>query len=356
MNFAAALNPLLLLPAGGLSVISLFLLLSTAPSLFWTQASFVIAGIIAYVIFSMIDYRLWGKLTWLLYIFSLIALSTSFLGPSIRGSTRWIDFGFFQLQPSEFVKPFMIMIFAFLFTEKRPYNLTSIAKPLLLLLPMVFLIFKQPDLGNVIVYLTVFLALLIAAGMPWRYLIVSSLIFFTSLPLVWHILHDYQRHRIIAFLSPDADPAGIGYNGIQAMISIGSGQLFGLGLGRGTQSRLSFLPEYHTDFVFASLGEELGFIGGIVVIVFFSILFAKLLRTAAAVEDEFGQFLLIGLFMQFFIQAFINIGMNLGILPITGITLPLVSYGGSSILSTWMGLGLAASVAKARKNAPLVIR
>jgi rod shape determining protein RodA len=251
-------------------------------------------------------------------------------------------------------------LFIVFFAKKiQEYNLQqfkSVVRLVILFIPIAYLIFKQPDLGNLIVYLTIFVSILVVAGIPWKYIIISVLSGGLFLPFFWFILHNYQKLRILSFINPYLDPSGAGYNALQAVISIGSGQLSGLGLGRGTQSRLLFLPEYHTDFIFASLGEELGFVGGSFVILFYILLIFWIIKIAYDCDDNFGRFLTIGVLMQFFIQVFINIGMNLGIMPITGITLPLVSYGGNSIVSTLIELGLIVSISKTLRKNPLVIR
>ena len=191
--------------------------------------------------------------------------------------------------------------------------------------------------------MSIFLSMLILSGLSWIYLVGGIVLFFVFMPLLWMLLKDYQRARLLSFFNPYLDPQGTGYNAIQAMITIGSGGLWGLGLGRGTQSRLLFLPEYQTDFIFSSIVEVLGFFGGLVIIILYLILLTKIITVVFKTEDQFGQLIVIGVFTQLFIQVFINIGMNLGILPITGITMPLVSYGGSSIVSTFIGLGLVTS-------------
>ena len=243
------------------------------------------------------------------------------------------------------------------FLSENPItNLPSLLKPILLLFPFIFLIFKQPDLGNVLVYLSILASLIILSGISWVYILLSFLGITGLLPFFWFILKDYQKQRLLSFLNPQQDPIGAGYNSLQAVIAIGSGKIMGMGLGRGTQSRLMFLPEYHTDFVFASLGEVLGFLGGALVILLYLFLLYKILIIAINTENIFGKFIILGVFAQLFSQVFINLGMNLGLLPITGITLPLISYGGSSIISTFIDLGLVISVASYHKKSPLVIR
>src|SRR3989344_1570004 len=192
--------------------------------------------------------------------------------------------------------------------------------------------------------MVIFVVLFLNSVLSLNLFILSIISFFLFIPEVWSRLYDYQKVRITSFLDPSADPKGTGYNALQAIIAIGGGGLMGLGLGRGTQSHLLFLPEFHTDFAFASLGEELGFLGGITVIVFYALLLLWIFRIILNCSDPFAKMLCLALFSQILIQAFINIGMNLGVLPITGITLPLVSYGGSSILGIFISLGIIQSV------------
>ena len=355
MNLRIRFEPLFLLPIIGLSGISLFIISSTTPDLLVSQATSFIVGFIFFIIFSRIDTSIWSRFLFIIYLVSLFLLASSFLGPSIRGSTRWLDLGIFRFQPSEIIKPFIIVVMASYISSKKNLNLGNFFRIFLILSPVLFLIFRQPDLGNVLVYLFVFIILVIYAGLDWRYILAGSLVFAFLLPFSWHILADYQRQRLISFISPESDPLGSGYNAMQAMIALGSGGFWGLGLGRGTQSKLLFLPEYHTDFVFASLGEELGFLGGLAVIVFYFLLLGKTLMVSTSSDDLFEKLVGVGVFAQIFVQVFINIGMNMGILPITGITLPLVSYGGNSIISTLIGLGMVAGISVKSKHSPLVI-
>lgn len=350
MNLWILFDPAILIPLIGLMGISTALIASTTQSLLLSQLVYFGVGIFLYIFFSTVDYRIWRKFTQIFYILSLLFLSASFFGGSIRGSNRWIDLGIFHIQPSELIKPFIMLTIADLISRINFGNTRSFLVRCLFIIPVLFLIFKQPDLGNVLVYLFTFIVMEYAGGLQLQIMVIGSAIFGILIPLFWSALKEYQKGRIMSFLSPYADPEGTGYNSLQAVIAIGSGQLMGLGLGRGTQSHLLFLPEYHTDFVYASLGEELGFIGGAFVIIFYLILLARLLYIATSIEDRFGKMICIGTFAQLFIQVFINIGMNLRILPITGITLPFVSYGGSSILSSFITLGLVISVHRLHKR------
>lgn len=347
----------IIVPIIGLLGIGFSLLVSTSPALVGNFIFFVILGIAGFITFATIDYRHWPRFRLFFYVGGLLLLISLFFAPSIRGSTRWIDLGAFRLQPSEIIKPFVIIILASLMASEKKTTFLVVVKHFLILLPIIALIFKQPDLGNVIVYVGTFLIMEILNGFPMKY-VLSGIVALTAFaPSFWALLKQYQRLRILSFLNPQLDPAGTGYNALQAIIAIGSGQLWGMGLGRGTQSHLLFLPEYHTDFVFAALVEELGFIGGVFVLGFYAILLFRFLTIAKDTGDEFGRLLAIGLFAQLFIQVVINIGMNIGLLPITGITLPLISYGGSSIVSTFIDIGILSSIMVLnRRRTPIVIR
>ncbi|MBI2617039.1 rod shape-determining protein RodA [Candidatus Gottesmanbacteria bacterium] len=331
-------------------------LVSTSPTLVGNFILFIIVGIIGFITFATIDYRQWSRFRWVFYVGSLLLLVSLFFAPSIRGSTRWIDVGIFRIQPSELIKPLVVIILASIISKEKKTTLFSFFKHAVLLLPFLGLIFMQPDLGNVIVYIGTFLIMEIMNGLSLKFVFLGTIGLGAFAPLFWRILKEYQRVRILSFLNPEIDPAGTGYNALQAIIAIGSGQLWGLGLGRGTQSHLLFLPEYHTDFVFASLVEELGFIGGLLVLTFYALFLSRFLVASKNADDSFGRLLALGLFAQLFIQVIINIGMNLGLLPITGITLPLISYGGSSILSTFINIGILTSIlALNRRRSPIVI-
>ena len=357
MNFSIFLDPLISIPITGLMGISLALIASTSPSLLVSQLVFFLIGLILFFIFASLDVRIWIKLIWILYFLSVLFLILTYFGPLVRGATRWIEVFGVRLQPSEIVKPLIIIIFSVLMTQKKSKKISSRIIHLIYLTPLVFLVFKQPDLGNAIVYLFIYLSLLIIDGIPWKVLLGSVILMILLFPVLWYFLQDYQQLRLLSFINPQNDPVGTGYNALQAKIALGSGLLSGMGLGRGTQSKLLFLPEYHTDFVFASLGEELGFIGGFTVLLLYFLLLWKIIKNAVTTEEKLKKFICIGVFSQFFIQVFINIGMNLGLMPITGITLPLISYGGSSIISTFINLGLVLSVSRLEsKNQPLVIR
>lgn len=355
MRILKRINFFMLVPVLGLVGVSLAIIASTTPELFTQQLIFIIIGLFLYFLFASVDYRVWPKFTWFFFSLAVIFLIITFLGHEVRGSSRWIDLGWFRLQPSELIKPFFVLMIASIFSNSRDKNISMIFRPLLFFIPIIILIFRQPDLGNVLVYAFIFLTMAILAGIPIWSIVTGFSLFSVFLPLVWFLLKEYQKVRLLSFLDPQSDPAGAGYNAMQAIIAIGSGQLAGLGLGHGTQSHLLFLPEYHTDFIFASIGEEMGFLGSFVVLLFYVILLGNILIVANSQRNNFAKLVSIGIFAQLFIQVFINIGMNLGILPITGITLPLLSYGGSSVISTFIGLGIISNIWYQAQTHPAIV-
>lgn len=355
MKFFHNLDPFLLLPVFGLAGISIFTIASTDPSLLWSQMTFFSLGLVFFLIFSSIDYKIWGRLSFVIYFLSIFLLIIIFFMPAIRGAHRWINFQYFIIQPSEVLKPFFILMFSFFINKKIRVGFSPMVSRFFLLFPLLILIFKQPDLGNVLVYSAIYLALEIINGLKLKYVLSAALFFIILMPVSWQVMADYQKQRLISFINPYLDPIGAGYNAIQSMISIGSGGILGLGLGRGTQSRLLFLPEYQTDFIFSSIVESLGFISGLLIIFLYLILLFKINQVASHSSSRIGKIITIGFFSQIFTQMFINIGMNLGILPITGITLPLISSGGSSIIGTCIGLGIVANIQSENKKTPLVI-
>lgn len=287
----------------------------------------------------------------LIYAISLLSLIFILVVAShVRGSKRWIDFFSFRLQFSELMKPFLIVAFASVLTPwAGNVTLKRLGISLLFFIPIAFLIFKQPDLGNVIIYTTTFLFLLISAGLSLSYVVYGGIAFIVLSPVIWFSLHDYQRNRILTFLDPTYDPLGMGYNVIQSTIAVGSGMWTGRGLGRGVQSQLQFLPEHHTDFIFATYSEEFGFIGSIVLLLLYFFLLYRILRIAQNTTDPFSRLVAFGAFGLILTQMVINIGMNVGMLPVTGVTLPMFSYGGSSLISTVMLLGFVNGVARNRR-------
>lgn len=343
---------MILLPLLLLGFVGLFLLLTTNTVLFWQQLAFLIAGGIFIVLLSRLD----GIVLWWFapygYLLSLILLSVSYFFEPIRGASRWIVIGGIHLQPSEIMKPLVLLAFARVIASFSPRKLKWIWVHLLIFAIPFFLVFRQPDLGTSLVYAAAWLCMIIAGGFPIALLVLGGVVGISGFPLFWNALASYQKARILTFLNPGVDPQGTGYNALQAMIAVGSGQLFGRGLGRGTQSHLRFLPEFHTDFIFATLVEELGFVGGIALFVLYGGLLWQLINPylRGSVGTPFVFFYTVGLFGILLTQVVINTGMNMGIIPVTGITLPFVSYGGSSILSLCIAFGILIALRKRRSS------
>ncbi len=320
---------------------------SVAPDLFGTQLIFYVLGLILFFIFSQIDYQIYKPLGPIIYVVSVVLLlATLVIGLESRGSTRWVEIGSFRLQFSEILKPFLIVTFASVLTSFDGQKISRIALLLLYFAVPLFLVFKQPDLGSTIVYVGSLGVMVFLSGISLIRLLILSLTGSLTLPIGWFFLATYQKQRILSFLTPNYDPQGSGYNAMQSVITVGSGMLLGKGLGRGTQSHLEFLPEHHTDFIFASISEELGFVGGAAVIGSYAFLVWRIFSVAIKEENQFGRLLCAGIGAMILVQAFINIGMNLGALPVTGVTLPFVSYGGSSVLSTFIALGIAENISR----------
>lgn len=339
-------DPKIFLPLIFLTFLSLAVIYSIKPELFLNQLTYFVLGFFSFFIFSSIDYRIYPSLILPFYILGiLLLLLTAFIGEITRGSVRWLEIGFFRLQPSEMFKPFLILTLSYFFSQEEKWEKRYL-KPFLFFIFPVIIIFQQPDLGNVIIYTLIFLGLLFFAGFSFKVAIFLGTIFLGSFPLFWRFLKDYQRERLINFLNPTKDPLGKGYNLLQSVITVGSGGFLGRGLGRGTQSHLQFLPEFHTDFIFASLSEELGFLGAVLTIFLYFLILWRILEVSERSQNNFGRFFCFGVFLMVFSQIFINIGMNIGFLPITGITLPLVSFGGSSIISVMISLGIINNISK----------
>lgn len=317
----------------------------------------VMLGALFFFFASRFDYKLLGSFSFFIYIASVLFLVfTMAIGLETRGSTRWIDIAGIRLQPSELAKPALILYLAHYFSQRRVDSLKTFFGSLVILGIPLLLIFKQPDLGNSIVLIFIWFFITLASGARMLYLGVLTGGFVGSLPLVWHFLKEYQRQRFLSFLSPESDPLGSGYNVIQAVIAVGSGQFSGRGFGRGTQSHLNFLPEQHTDFIFATLAEELGFIGSIILLTLFALLTYRILRVSQNASDSLGTLIGVGMAAMVLTQVLVSVGMNMGLLPITGITLPFVSFGGSSLVSMMLSLGIMQSIYRLKKEQIIEIK
>lgn len=340
----------------GISCFGLFILLSIKTEYFYEQLAFLAVSCVVLLIISRFDGVFLQYISPFLYIASVILLASTFLFPEVRGAARWIPVGPFQLQPSEIAKPFFLLAFANFMANRSPRSIKNIPLLVLLFLIPLVLIFEQPDLGTSIVYFAGWSAMMFAGGLSLIIIVITIILFTLLAPFGWRSLERFQQLRILTFLNPTFDPSGAGYNAYQAMIAVGSGRLFGRGLGRGTQSHLRFLPEFHTDFIFATLVEELGFIGGALLLFLYGYLLWRIIRPLLKQEEtsNIAYFYAVGVFAMLFTQVIVNIGMNIGIIPITGITLPLVSSGGSSLISIGLMFGILFALRKTQKTQQMI--
>ncbi len=283
----------------------------------------------------------------------LLLIAVLVVGDVGKGAQRWLDFGIIRFQPSEMMKLAVPMMVAWYLSDKRlpPAGSTLLIAGALIVVP-VLLIARQPDLGTSLLIGSAGFFVLFLAGLSWRLLTGLGLIAAAGAPVLWHFMHDYQRQRVITFLNPEQDPLGAGYHIIQSKIAIGSGGLFGKGWLNGTQAHLEFLPERSTDFIFAVLGEELGLIGIIALLVLYSFVIIRSLYIATQAQDTYGRLLGGSLSMTFFIYIIVNTGMVTGLLPVVGLPLPLISYGGTSMVTLMAGFGILMSIHTHRKLLP----
>ncbi|MGE5537583.1 MAG: rod shape-determining protein RodA [Solirubrobacterales bacterium] len=304
-------------------------------------------GISIMLAVSVVDLRFWMRYAYGLYLVSMVLLVLVDLKGTIgMGAQRWIDLGFIQLQPSELMKIALILTLARYF---HGATLQDVGRPLFLLPPIgmvlapVGLVLKQPDLGTAMMLLMTAAALFFMAGVRmWKFAIIGGL-GLGAIPVAWQFLHDYQRKRVLIFLNPDQDPLGAGYHITQSKIALGSGGLFGKGYMMGTQSRLNFLPEKQTDFIFTMFAEEWGMIGGLVLLTLYVLLVAYGYAIALRCRSQFGRLVAHGMTTTFFLYFFINTAMVMGLVPVVGVPLPLISYGGTAMLSLLFGWGLVMS-------------
>ena len=315
---------------------------------FRKQAIFSVVGFVLMIGVSLFDYRALKSWTGIFYVLvCFILAAVLFFGTSIRGTTSWFDFGFFNVQPSEFVKIIMIIILAKYLAEAKNY-LNDLKKIIVsgiyISLPTI-LIILQPDFGSALVLLFIWIAMVFMTGTKMKYMAMIFIFGMVSFAGCWlYVFEDYQKNRIATFINPQSDLLGSGYNVNQSIIAVGSGNIWGKGLGHGSQSQLNFLPEKHTDFIFAVLAEEMGFIGVFLILGLFAILFYRLFKIAFETQDNFGKLLVLGVAFTLIFHITINVGMNVGVMPVTGIPLPFISYGGSSLISFLIMIGIVLNV------------
>jgi rod shape determining protein RodA len=332
-----------------LSIVSMW---SLAPgrggaALAWRQLSWVGVGFVALLVVMSVDYRSLVRLAPALYIMGLGLLVAVFvLGRTVSGARRWIHLGPLTFQPSELFKLIFVLTLAWVLASRPGESLSRgamVGSMAIVGVPFLLMV-RQPDLGTALVLVPVMAAVFVGVGVRLRVLGAVALAGLAALPVGWMFLKPYQRDRLLVYLDPFRDPLGTAYNVIQAKIAIGSGQLLGKGVKGATQSRLAFLPERHTDFIFAVFAEMWGFIGCLVLIVAYSLLVLRGFEIAASTREPRGRVLALGVTAVFAAQTLINLGMVTGLLPVVGIPLPLMSYGGSSMVASLMGLGLLLSI------------
>jgi len=320
--------------------------------LYLKQIFWLVIGLAAMVTIAFVEYRFYSDFAYIVYTIALVLLLLVLAyGMITSGAQRWVKIGPLSFQPSEFVKISFILALAKFFhrpADRKGYSLKQLPLPFLLLLLPMALILKQPDLGTAIVLLLVFFSVLIFVKIRWSSLLAIGMTGGAAVPVLWNFIKGYQKKRIITFFNPDLDPLGAGYHLMQSKIAVGSGGILGKGFMKGTQSKLGFLPEQQTDFIFSALGEEWGLIGSLFVIGLYVALILWGLRIAVQAKDRFSAILAFGVVAMLFWHVFINVGMVLGMMPVVGIPLPLLSYGGSFIVSTLIGAGLLLNVSMRR--------
>jgi rod shape determining protein RodA len=353
------LDPTLIFSAVALSVFGLFMVYSATnqslaslgedPGFYLKkQIAFLMLGVIAMIFAATFDYRLvkvYAPIAYGVVVLTLLLVLTP-VGQETAGAQRWITFFGFQFQPAELAKLVVVATLAAYLSELREVRLEHVWRAALIAGGPMVLIFLQPDIGTMMVFGAVLIAALVVAGARARHIaiLVGVAIFGAIIAFNLGIVKDYQVARLRSFLDPAADPLRAGYNLQQAEIAIGAGGLFGRGYLNGSQTNLDFVPEQHTDFVFTVVGEELGFVGATVLLSLYAILLWRGFRTALMSRDSFGTLLAMGIVTMFAFQLFVNVGMTMGIMPVTGIPLPLVSYGGTSMIVNWLAVGLLLNV------------
>jgi len=339
------LASLLSLAALGMTV--LFAAVHQGDTALWQkQAIYWGVGMLAFTAICFVPLRVLGLACWPMYgVALLLLLLVPIIGDVHMGARRWLDLGVANIQPSEIIKWALIFVLAHWFASREARGVIEIGGPLLMAALPAALIIIQPDLGTTLVLLFAATAMIIAAGLPWRLLFLAIAAGIASLPVLWHFMHDYQKQRVLTLLDPQSDPLGAGYHVIQSTIAIGSGGLWGKGFLQGTQARLHFLPEQHTDFIFSVLAEEGGFIAVTLLLTLYAALICRILYIGHRAHNRFASLLCIGIAAIFMLYITVNIGMVSGIFPVVGLPLPFISYGGSALVTMLAALGLVMRVA-----------
>lgn len=332
-------DPILILACSFLVLISIIVLRSIYPSVFPQYYLFVGLGILVFYLFSRISFNIFSAFSSHLYLISIVLLFIPLVtGQVTRGAIRWIPLGDLTVQPSEIVRPFLFLFFAKIMIDQT--GTKRLIKAVVFSFLPLFLIIIQPSLGVAILTAAGFAGVVLASDVKKKHLVALFLVFLTAVPLIWSLLAPYQKARIGAFIDPYSDPSGAGYNSIQSMISVGSGMITGRGLGKGVQTQLAFLPEKHTDFIFAAIAEEMGFIGSSILLVCLIVLLLRIIHYVENPKGPVERAFVCGIFLSMFAEISIHVGMNMGLFPITGVPLPLVSAGGSSLVATMMSVAM----------------
>jgi len=313
------------------------------------QMLYFAAGLVLLIAAAVTDIRIWMSIAYPAYAVSLVLLVlVLFVGHTALGAQRWLELGPVGLQPSELMKIALILALA---RYLHGLSVEDVSKPLRLLIPLVmiampaFLVLKQPNLGTTIILVADGVSLLFLAGLSWWWIAPAVAAVAGAVPVAWRFfLHDYQKQRVMTFLNPESDALGAGWNITQAKIAIGSGGLTGKGYLQGSQSRLNFLPEKHSDFIITNFGEEFGFVGSIALLLLFAVVIGYGVQAAMSARSQFGRLVAMGLTLNFFFYILINGAMVMGLIPVVGIPMPLVSYGGTAMLSVMFGFGILMSV------------
>jgi len=327
-----------------LSFISLFTLYATNIniSLVKRQAFYIAIGFLILYAMLLFDFRNLKYLIWIIYFAGIATLIAVFIiGKGTYGAQRWISLKIFSIQPSEFEKITLILFFAYIFSSDHS-DIKKFTFSILGFIPPALLIFKQPDLGTTIIVFTIFL-FIVLFSLNLKYFFSIVALSLASIPLAFKLLKPYQKERILTFLSPQRDPLGSGYNVIQSIIAVGSGRTAGKWFS-STQTKLHFVPVQYADFIFSAIGETGGFIGTSILLILYLVLLLFVIRVYKSVKDLFGKYIVMGIFIMFITQLFVNIGMCTGIMPVTGIPLPFISFGGSSMLTNFIAIGLVLNI------------
>jgi rod shape determining protein RodA len=318
------------------------------------QIIWALLGLIGAAVVASINHTVYHRHARKIYVITIVTLVAVLLvGESAKGAQRWIGYGWFRIQPSEFAKIALIIALAVFFVERadRIRSLRTLVESFVYLAVPLLLIFKQPDLGTSLVLLAIWITMAFVAGTDYRNIVliaVTGIVFALSVWYIPGVLKDYQRKRIITLINPSADPLGSGYHINQSRIAVGSGQFLGKGFLKGTQRELRFIPEQHTDFIFTVVAEEFGFVGAVSLLGLYFLMIWRALNIMSVTEDSTGRLITAGVVGMFLFHVFVNVGMTLGIMPVTGVPLPLFSYGGSSLMANMMAIGLLEGISMRR--------